>query len=88
MCSLEGCDKPVNKDGVCLLHKLKSVSMNTGVFTRERQGRDASGGQGAAAYARSVYEKSRALGREDPIPENKKSARFAPRRKLSEGGVI
>lgn len=87
MCSLESCDKPINKDGVCLRHKLLSVHADVGAFTREREGKDASGGEGSAAYARSVYEKARANGIE-PEPMNKESAKFAPRRKLSEGGFV
>jgi len=54
---------------------------------REREGKDASGGEGAAAYAKSVYEKARARGIE-PEPLNKESAKFAPRRGLSEGGFV
>lgn len=87
MCSVNRCDKPVNKDGVCLRHKLLSVSTDVGAFTREREGKAAAGDGGAAAYARSVYEKARARGIE-PEPMNKESARFAPRRKLSEGGFV
>lgn len=88
MCSVTGCDREINRDGLCLTHKLKSVNMNAANLKREREGRDASGGRGAAAYAKSVYEKARAAGREDPIPMNKQSARFAPRRKVTDGGVI
>ena len=87
MCSFEDCGKPVNKDGVCLRHKLLSVHSDIGALKREREGKDASGGEGAAAYARSVYEKARARGIE-PEPMNKESAKFAPRRGLSEGGFV
>lgn len=88
MCSRDGCDRPVNKDGLCLPHKLKTVSMETSTLKREREGRDVSGGRGTREYVRDMYEQRRAAGLPDPVPENKKSAAFAPRRKVTEGGYI
>jgi hypothetical protein len=88
MCERDGCDRPVNRDGLCLPHKLKTASFNVGSLKRERNGADASGGRGTREYVRDMYEKRRAAGLPDPIPENSKSAAFAPRRKITEGGVI
>lgn len=80
MCEVEGCEKPINKGGVCLRHKLLTVSANTGWIKREREGVDATGGMGSRAYAEDVYKKARERGREDPEPMNKHAARYAPKK--------
>lgn len=80
VCSLEGCSKPINKDGVCLIHKLKSLNYGIARIKKEREGTDATGGRGTREYVRDMYEKRRAAGLPDPEPKNKKSAAFAPAR--------
>lgn len=37
VCEVEGCARPVNRDGVCLPHKLKSVHWNGGVRLRNER---------------------------------------------------
>jgi hypothetical protein len=88
MCGVVDCDKPINRDGVCLLHKLRTVRANVRDLKREREGTDATGGMGTQAFVNDMYEKRRSLGVEDPVPENSKAARYAPRRKVTEGGYI
>ena len=88
MCGVEGCDKPVNKDGVCLLHKLKTLNYGVEGLKRERNGADVTGGRGTKEYVRDMYEQRRAAGMEDPVPKNKKAAAFAPRKGPMNGGYI
>ncbi len=88
MCSEIGCEREINRDGVCLVHKLKTVKANVNDLKREREGKDVTGGMGTAAFVKDMYEKRRSLGAEDPEPENKHAARYAPRRKVTEGGYI
>lgn len=88
MCSVVNCEKPVNRDGVCLMHKLKTVRANTRDLRRERLGTDVTGGAGTAAFVQDMYEKRRSLGVDDPEPQNKEAARYAPRRKVTEGGFV
>lgn len=78
MCSIDGCERPVNRDGLCLTHKLKTVRSNMGHLRRERNGEDATGGMGTEAFVRDMYEKRRAAGLPDPEPANKEAARYAP----------
>lgn len=88
MCQIEGCDRPINRDGLCFPHKIKTIRVGTESLKREREGRDASGGQGARAYAENMYKRRRAAGLPDPIPHNKESARYAPRKGPMNGGYI
>lgn len=62
----------------CFGCKLTTLTFNTSSMKREREGRDVTNGRGTREYVRDMYEKRRAAGMEDPIPENKKSAAFAP----------
>lgn len=88
MCSIVNCEREINRDGLCFLHKLKTVKANVRDLKREREGTDATGGMGTAAFVQDMYEKRRSLGVEDPEPKNKKAARYAPRRKVTEGGYV
>lgn len=88
MCEIEDCPRPVNRDGLCLTHKLKTVRSNLRDLKREREGTDVTGGMGTAAFVQDMYDKRRSLGVEDPVPENSKAARYAPRRKVTEGGYV
>jgi len=88
VCTLDGCERPLNRDGLCFKHKIQTIRSSTEGLKREREGRDVTGGQGTRKYVEDMYAQKRRQGLPDPIPENKASARFAPRRKLSEGGVI
>ena len=88
MCEQDGCDRPVNRDGLCFPHKIRTVQTNTTAIKMERQGRDVTDGRGTREYVRDMYEKRRAAGLEDPIPENKKAAAFAPRKGPMNGGYI
>lgn len=36
-CEIEGCDKPVNRDGLCLPHKLKTLRFNLTRLEQERE---------------------------------------------------
>lgn len=78
MCSIRDCDRPVNRDGLCFPHKIKTVQVDTGMVKRERAGVDVSMGRGTREYVRDMYERRRAAGLPDPEPKNKKAAAFAP----------
>lgn len=80
MCSYEDCPRPVNKDGLCLTHKLKTVRAGTLHLKRERNGDDVTGGMGTRAFVEDMYAKRRSLGVEDPEPANSKAARYAPKK--------
>ena len=64
----------------CFGCKLTTVKGNTENLSRERAGVDVTGGMGTSEYVKKMYEDRRAAGLPDPEPENKKSAKFAPRR--------
>lgn len=84
MCSVSGCDRPLNRDGLCFYHKLQTVYTSTATITRERKGQGpAHGDGGTREYVRSMYQQRRAAGLPDPIPENSKAAAFAPAKGLS-----
>lgn len=85
-CTLEGCDLPLNRDGLCFKHKIETIRYGTGALKREREGRDVSGGAGTRSYVEDMYAKRRAAGLEDPVPETKEAARYAPRKGLRNGG--
>jgi hypothetical protein len=78
MCEVEGCSKPINRDGVCFAHKLATIRFSAASLKNERNGSDATGGTGTREYVQRMYAKRRADGMADPIPENAKAARFAP----------
>lgn len=84
MCSVEDCPRDVNRDGLCLMHKLKTVSMDTGEFTRERNGEDITQGRGTKAYVEDFYNRRRAAGLHDMEPENKKAAQYAPKMPIAD----
>lgn len=80
MCGVADCDRPVNRDGVCLRHKLLTVSTDTGAIKRERNGTDVSAGMGTRKYVEDMYAVRRKAGLPDPEPANAKAARYAPKR--------
>lgn len=57
-CELDGCDRPHNKDGLCLLHKLKHVNF-TGL-ERLRRNRHETGRE----LTQEVYDDARAKGQD------------------------
>lgn len=78
LCTLDGCERPLNRDGLCFKHKIQTIRTNVENVKREREGRDPSGGQGNSAYVRDMFERRRAQGLPDPVPETKEAARYAP----------
>lgn len=78
MCGVEGCERAVNRDGLCFTHKIKTIRVGTEPLKREREGTDVTMGMGTEQYAKRMYAKYRAEGKPDPIPENTKAARYAP----------
>ena len=81
MCTLDGCDRELNRDGLCFFHKIRTLGMQTEGLTRERMGVDVTGGRGTREYVRSMYETRKKAGLPPPEPENKKAARYVPREK-------
>lgn len=79
MCGEPGCDKPVNRDGVCLRHKLLTVSSNSEALRQERNGTDLTEGKGMATYVRDMYEKRRSAGLPDPEPATRAAAKWVPK---------
>jgi hypothetical protein len=79
MCSIENCDKAINRDGVCLRHKLLTVNANVEHLRQERNGTDLTQGRGTRAYVENMYAKRRAQGLPDPLPTTKEAARYAPK---------
>jgi len=78
VCEVEGCERAINRDGVCFKHKLATIRFSSSSLKHERNGSDATGGTGTREYVRRMYEKRRRDGLPDPQPENAASARFAP----------
>jgi hypothetical protein len=80
VCSYEDCDRPVNRDGVCFPHKIKSVRFGVEGIARERKGGGpgVTGTEGTREYVRQMYEQRRKDGLPDPVPANKEAAKFAP----------
>lgn len=79
MCSVQDCELEINRDGLCLKHKLKTVSMSAGEFSRERKGEDITQGRGTKAYVEEFYNRRRAAGLHDMEPANAKAAQYAPK---------
>ena len=78
MCEIEGCERSLNRDGLCFYHKVKTVRTNIADLRRENRGEGIAGDSGTAEYVRSMYETRRAQGLPDPLPENAEAAKFAP----------
>lgn len=80
ICEIEDCSRDVNRDGLCLHHKLKTVSMSTAQFTMEREGKGwgINPEGGTRENVERMYEQRRKDGLPDPIPENSEAAKFAP----------
>ena len=78
MCDVVGCKRPVNRDGLCFPHKAKTINMDIDGLRRENRDLDVTGGLGNTEYVKLMYENRRAAGMNDPEPENKKAAMFAP----------
>jgi hypothetical protein len=68
---------PEYVDG-CYGCKLTTVTADAGSFSRERSGDGPTSGMGTREYVKDMFESRRAAGREDPVPENRKAAAFAP----------
>jgi hypothetical protein len=62
----------------CFGCKVTTIRSATVGLARERMGTDVTAGRGTTEYVRGMYEKRRADGLPDPIPENSKAARYAP----------
>lgn len=80
ICSLEGCERPLNRDGVCFYHKMKTIRFGVEGVRRERNGKGLGpdGDSSTREYVRNMYEQRRKDGLPDPIPENAEAAKFAP----------
>ena len=78
MCEREGCARPLNRDGLCFHHKVKTVRTNIADLRRENRGEGVHGDSGTAEYVRSMYKARRDAGKPDPVPENAEAAKFAP----------
>jgi hypothetical protein len=78
MCEIEGCDREVNRDSLCFKHKILTLHFEIDGLKRENRDLDVTGGLGNREYVKQMYENRRAAGLNDPEPENKKAAMFAP----------
>ncbi len=78
MCEVEECTRPMNRDGLCFHHKIKTVRTNIADLRRENRGEGVHGDGGTAEYVNSMYKTRRAAGLPDPVPENAEAAKFAP----------
>jgi hypothetical protein len=78
MCEIDGCERDINRDGLCFAHKIKTVRTNIADLRRENKGEGVSGSDGTEKYVRSMYETRRSQGLPDPVPENAEAAKFAP----------
>lgn len=84
MCEQEGCMREINRDGLCLPHKLRTVRMSTAHLTAERNGEDVTQGRGTRAYVEEFTRRRRAAGLPDMEPENSKAARYMPKTRPSQ----
>ena len=78
MCEIEGCERDLNRDGLCFHHKVKTVRTNIADLRRENRGEGVHGDSGTEEYVRSMYKARRDSGLPDPVPENAEAAKFAP----------
>ena len=78
MCEVVGCERVVNRDGLCFPHKAKTINMDIDGLRRENRDLDVTGGLGMTEYVKKMYEDRRAAGMHDPEPDNKKAAIYAP----------
>ena len=78
MCEIEGCTRPLNRDGLCFPHKAKTLSLRIAGLRRENRGEGVFGDMGAQQYVNSMYKARRASGLADPEPSNKEAAKLAP----------
>ncbi len=78
MCEIEGCDRVVNRDGLCFPHKIKTVNMDIDHLRRDNMGAGVAGNLGNKEYVKQMYENRRAAGMSDPEPANKEAAKYAP----------
>ena len=78
MCSIEDCDRPLNRDELCFYHKMHTLRFSVNNLRVERNGGDVTGGRGTREYVRSMYERRRANGLPDPVATTKEAAAFAP----------
>ena len=78
MCEVRGCERPVNRDGLCFPHKIKTVRLDVAVLQRENRDLDAAGNLGTTEYVKQMFETRRAAGLSDPEPANKHAAKYAP----------
>ena len=80
MCEIEGCDRDLNRDGLCFYHKIRTIRFGVEEFARERKGGSPGPDPyaGTREYVENMYEQRRKDGLPDPIPENAEAAKFAP----------
>lgn len=81
-CTLDGCDRELNRDGLCFFHKMKTIRLSAASISRERNDNNWGiiPGGGTGENVRAMYEQRRKEGLPDPEPENKEAAAFAPAR--------
>ena len=77
MCEVEGCERPINRNGLCFPHKIKTVNMDLDNLRRDNRGEGAAGNMGNREYVRKMYQDRRDAGLADPIPDNDESAKYA-----------
>ncbi len=78
MCEVHGCDRVVNRDGLCFPHKIKTIHMDIDGLRRDNRGEGAAGNMGNREYVKDMYEKRRSAGMSDPEPANSEAAKLAP----------
>jgi hypothetical protein len=62
----------------CFGCKIATVNLPTAALAMERDGRSVTGGDTTREYVRRMFEKRRADGLPDPVPETAAAAKFAP----------
>ena len=78
MCEIEGCERPINRSGLCFPHKMKTVGFNLKHLHADVQGDNVQGDIGTTEYVKNMYENRRAAGMADPEPANAEAAKYAP----------
>lgn len=78
-CEMEGCERPLNRDGLCFPHKAKTVNMGIEFLKMDNRNKGVDGGMGTAEYVKQMYENRRAAGMHDPEAANEKAAIYAPK---------